>query len=487
MTTETRATPGSIEWANKHFKGAFSTDKRRKRRVIEFAAKMKDSPGKSIPQLCETSYDVKATYNLLKHNESRPYLLQRGHLNMVKDQIQKPGTYLLIEDDSEFSWNWKDPIEGLGPSGDFRDGQQGFMLHTTLALAWQDSEAFQQTKRPPLEALGIADQQYYTRKPGKKKTERKQGAPDSLEIKETDAWFHSMKHIGAKPEDSSIRWIRVCDRRADIFEQFEYADILGYDFIIRSAQDRALENMEVGSGACKLSNYIEKMPVLGQVEIELRGRKKVQGRVAIANISAAQITIRPPFRKGLKRSEQKAYSCQCVYVKEAGKIPKGEQPIEWLLLSSLSINKFEDARAIVRQYTCRWIIEEFHKTLKSGLKAEELQLQHADRIYATISIMSVVAVSLVELRELVRLRPDAPVKEANISHFEVKILEKRLQREIITIKDAVLAIGRLGGHMNRKRDGLPGLITLWRGWTSLKALCEGARLVVDDNFFEKFG
>lgn len=39
-----------------------------------------------------------------------------------------------------------------------------------------------------------------------------------------------------------------------------------------------------------------------------------------------------------------------------------------------------------------------------------------------------------------------------------------------------LAVGRLGGHMNRKGDRLPGWQTLWRGMTRLATLVEGYRL-----------
>ncbi|MFP5501956.1 MAG: IS4 family transposase, partial [Candidatus Sericytochromatia bacterium] len=38
-----------------------------------------------------------------------------------------------------------------------------------------------------------------------------------------------------------------------------------------------------------------------------------------------------------------------------------------------------------------------------------------------------------------------------------------------------LAVGRLGGHMNRKADGSPGWLTLWRGMLELQTLVAGAR------------
>jgi Transposase Tn5 dimerisation domain len=50
------------------------------------------------------------------------------------------------------------------------------------------------------------------------------------------------------------------------------------------------------------------------------------------------------------------------------------------------------------------------------------------------------------------------------------------KRELKTVTDVLLALGRLGGHMNRRRDGMPGWITLWRGMKVLRLLVRGAKL-----------
>jgi hypothetical protein len=35
------------------------------------------------------------------------------------------------------------------------------------------------------------------------------------------------------------------------------------------------------------------------------------------------------------------------------------------------------------------------------------------------------------------------------------------------------ATARLGGHQNRKCDGHPGWLVLWRGWMKLQAMLDG--------------
>ena len=92
--------------------------------------------------------------------------------------------------------------------------------------------------------------------------------------------------------------------------------------------------------------------------------------------------------------------------------------------------------------------------------------------------MSVVALRLLNLRERMRRMPEAPSDESGLDSLELKILSKRLHRTLKTVRDVALAIGRLGGHMNRKADGLPGWITLWRGMLELQTLASGARLIL---------
>ena len=49
--------------------------------------------------------------------------------------------------------------------------------------------------------------------------------------------------------------------------------------------------------------------------------------------------------------------------------------------------------------------------------------------------------------------------------------------------DVALALGRLGGYLNRTRDGAPGWRTLWRGMQRLHAMAEGAALLLDAKSF----
>ena len=120
-----------------------------------------------------------------------------------------------------------------------------------------------------------------------------------------------------------------------------------------------------------------------------------------------------------------------------------------------------------------WQMEEYHKAIKTGLGAERLQLESAERLFAAIAIMSVVALRLLELRERLRRHPDAAAEQAGLHPLELEVLRVKSRSQLYTVREVALAIGRLGGHLDRKSDGLPGWQTLSHGMNTLHALVEG--------------
>ena len=68
--------------------------------------------------------------------------------------------------------------------------------------------------------------------------------------------------------------------------------------------------------------------------------------------------------------------------------------LEWLLLCDGPVSDFAQALACARQCARRWLIEDFHKTPKTGLRVEQLPLQTAARPFAALALLSVVALAL---------------------------------------------------------------------------------------------
>jgi len=473
-------------WAEKHFGEVELGDLRRDQRAVEIAAAMAANPDKSIPQIFLRPYDVKAAYGLFKRAEATPDNLQAAHRELVIEEMKKPGRYLLLEDTSEMTWPGQAPIEGLGPIGTGAEGLQGFHLHSTLAVRWrmEPPEAEHWPGRAAVEVLGLADQQYYVRQARPEGEKKNDSKAMKRRERESQLWERAGFEIGEAPAGEEVAWIRVADRGADIYEMMVSCAALGHHFVIRAAQNRSLTDEQGRAHVGKLFETARAPEALGEFKLALRARPGQAARRAEMKVSAVEVYLRSPQRPGKGAGYLPPIKCTAVRVWEE-QAPEGIEPLEWMLLTDLEVQSFAQALEVALIYSTRWLIEEFHKALKSGgTKAEDLQLETAEALFAAIAIKSVVALRLIELRERVRIMPDAPAAESGLAELELDVLRATLNRPLKTVKEVALAVGRLGGHMNRKGDGMPGFITLFRGMSKLNDLVEGVRI---SRKLKKFG
>ena len=469
-------------WVGQQLDGATLGDPRRQQRAQTIAAAMARQPGVSFPQMFERKYDIDATYAFLQRPEATPANIQAGHRQQVLQAAAAPGdTVLFLEDGSQLIWNARAPIAGLGPLGTGHKGEQGFILHSVLSVRWPGLEALEPgQRRPAVEVLGLADQQYHVRQARPPDRPKGQTRRDAVREFESQLWERAGEHLGPAP--AGVRWVRVDDREADIYEYLVSCQALGHGFVVRAAYDRKLED-EQGQAAGKLFEVARALAPLGEFDLLLRARAGQAARTARLSVACAAVRLRSPQRPGHGAGSQPPIVCTVVRVWEA-EPPEGVAGLEWMLLTDAVVERYEQALEVALQYGCRWLIEEFHKGLKTGLGAERLQLEQAGRLFAAIALMSLVALRLIDLREAVRVEPEAPAEQAGLSALELAVLRVRLKRPIGTVREVALAIGRLGGHMNRKSDGLPGWQTLWRGMKVLELLVQGVNLYEELETFQ---
>ena len=93
-------------------------------------------------------------------------------------------------------------------------------------------------------------------------------------------------------------------------------------------------------------------------------------------ISFGAVRLRAPWRPGKAVATATPVDCWFVRVWEP-ESPSGVEPLEWNLYADQPIASLEDALGAAMDYGARYLIEEFHKGLKTGLKAESLQLETA--------------------------------------------------------------------------------------------------------------
>jgi hypothetical protein len=209
--------------------------------------------------------------------------------------------------------------------------------------------------------------------------------------------------------------------------------------------------------------------------IELRARPGRAARLAQVEVRSMAVGLRGPERRGGAGAE---LSLNVVEVRELG-APPGVEPLDWLLLTSLPCTTWPEVQRVVQCYAARWIVEEYHKALKTGAGVEESQLEKAYRLETLIALLAIVAVRLLNAKLLARACPDQPVEEQSFGPEALRILAAKFGRpqEGWTCRSTLVAVARLGGFLARRHDGWPGWQTLWRGWHRLMWMCQGLELL----------
>jgi hypothetical protein len=230
-----------------------------------------------------------------------------------------------------------------------------------------------------------------------------------------------------------------------------------------------------------LKEYVQSLPELGRFTMDVQAQKGRKARTqAEFAIRGGPILLLPPHAKHGHHGND-PLPLYVVYVAEVSQPPRGEDPIHWVLLTNEPIVDLDDAWRVVEWYERRWVVEEYHKAMKTGCRIEDLQFTAVERLEPAIALLSAVALTLLNLRDTSR-RPDASTRQADTlfapEYIEVlSVWRYGKLRNDLTVHDFFFALARLGGHQNRKSDHRPGWLVLWRGWMKLQLMFDGYLVV----------
>ncbi len=148
-----------------------------------------------------------------------------------------------------------------------------------------------------------------------------------------------------------------------------------------------------------------------------------------------------------------------------------------MLLTTEVVEDVFMAATILRWYTYRWRVEDYHKILKSGCRSERYRLA-AVGMKTLLGFLSVIAVELLQITYLYRTQPDAPASTI-LNSVQLEVLKAKVRPKLaplLTVAWAVEAVAYLGGYLEHRRQTPIGIQVLWRGWLKLHDLCEGWQL-----------
>jgi hypothetical protein len=441
-------------------------DKRLNKRCEKLLESFGCHPDQSIPVACGGWDETMAAYRFFSNKSVTHEKILEPHKESTIKRMQREKVVLLAQDTTEVNYTGRKKIEGLG----FLQGeyQQGFYMHPMLAVT------------PEKVCLGVVDNYIWTRSSlGKRNKSRWKDIKD----KESYCWLrgYNVANEVARSMPGTML-VTVGDRESDIYELF--AEGLKEEnrayWIVRSQHNRNLVK-SCGKAKDKLREEILNLPVISEAEFYLATNKKRKGRLVKQEIRIGKVKLKAPRKKNriLEDAEINVVFC-C----EKG-APVGEKPIEWLLLTNVPIDSKERAEEIVQWYVCRWQIEVYFRTLKSGCLIEELQLEDGERIKACLGLYMIVAWRIMYVTMVGRICPDISSEviftKAEWQAAYVATKKKSPPKESPPLNEMIKMVGQLGGYLNRKGDGEPGAQAIWIGIQRLRDIAFGWQISQEAN------
>lgn len=448
------------EWARQQWERVQLGDKRRNRLAVEMGWRMAENPEASLPQQMGSWGKLKAAYRILNNAAISLTALLEPHRQQTLQQARAEAVVLFPEDTTELDYTAHGSTSGLGPIGDGRG--RGLLLHSTLAVV-----------PAARQVLGIAHAEVVLRQAKEAKQPKWRQTPEG------QVWQTSATAVGSPPE--GVMWVHVSDCGSDIYEYLTTCQRQGKQFLIRVYRNRQLVWDEVSQTKEeeRLLDYARQLPAqpTSDYEVNVAATAKQPARTAHLVLSWGQVWIAPPQQAPASIRKQGPIHAWVVRAWEPNP-PEAVEPVEWILLTSCPVTTLAQAQQIVDWYACRWLCEDFHQCLKTGCRVEHSQLDDGADIQRLLGFAIPLAARLLQLRQAVRCVPHAPASE-HVEPLLVSLLAKHLHKhaETMTIAEFWRDVAQLGGHLGRRRDGMPGWRTLWRGWKLLSSWAVGAQLL----------
>lgn len=437
-------------------------DTRRTARVQRLARAAAELPGAGFPKMVKSDSELEGVYRFLRNEAVKASDVLEPHIAETMKRARQAPLCLIIHDTTEFEFKG-DAREGLGFTS---SKQQGFYGH--FALAVLPGEA-----RVPLGVCGLEDFKRTKRKSKLRKPHSYYTAQDPN--RESLRWFRMLDAVEDRRE--GFECIHIMDREGDIYDLMAAAIDRGARFIIRGDKERALAN-----DAGYLQDVLKQIEprVYRKVDISPRfatkrhhtipKRRKITRKARTAKLAIGSTTVELR-RPKTGHSPLTSIKVNVVYVWEK-RPPRGEDPIDWLLVTTEPVKTKKQLLAVVDNYRARWSVEDLFKSLKTGCGFEKRQLESYRALTNALAVFSVVAWRLLLARSLARTEPNARATSA-FTPVQLTILQHRLNlpTSLTTVRQAFLALAQLGGHI--KNNGDPGWLVLGRGLEELLILEAG--------------
>jgi hypothetical protein len=427
-------------------------DARHAKRLATLLTQLSEQPVSSIPSACHGWAETVAAYRFLANPSVGFAEILSGHKEATLERLRRQEVALLVQDTSFLNYGTLQAKEGVGTVKERTCDE--YLLHLTVAFT------------PERVNVGVLGAKLWQRPEQPVGRERKR---KPIEEKESYRWLEGYA-LACEVQHACAETVvvSVADCEGDIQEWF--LEAMGRpsgaraEFLIRAKCNRRLAS---GAAQQYLWEELQAARPLGRMTFKLSRQADRPSRRVTLTVTARPVTFNGARRPGGRLPSVQVWA---VYATEL-KPPKGEEPIEWLLLTSLPVAGFAGACTVVQWYRCRWEIELFFRVLKQGCQIERLRLETDHRLLNAIAIYLIIAWRIHTITMTARAYPQALCE---------MVFERREWQTIYTmqyhchppaqpppLRDMVRALAQLGGFLARTGDGEPGIKSIWQGYQRL--------------------
>lgn len=449
-------------WAFEEFGSAKLGRIDRTRRVVRMAAQFADRPSAIIAAAMAPGADLEGAYRFVENEHIEPAeMAAAAYRATVKRVGHAPLAYVPI-DGTSLQISDRERTKGTGPIGARTFPARGFQVMSALAVT------------PDGVPQGLCAQAWWSRE---EQAATREASKRKVEDKETKYWLEVIKQVRTAFEKSSCTpWLQL-DRGGDAWPVLLAAHAPNCWLTVRASYSRRIHSHD-DSERQYLWPVVSRSAPLGYYSVEVAAGPSRRARNAVLTVRATEVTL---SLRNHQTKVRKPVRIWAVMAQETERSAGNETPLEWMLLTTFPADTFEAACHVLYGYTQRWRIEEFHRAWKSGAcNVEDTQLESERGIRALSVLLASVATRLLRMTYLARTAPNLPASvEFDPSEVRAAALlnrKRRVRIDKVTIGMITLWIAEIGGYINRKSAGPPGLVVLTRGMRSVAATARALRV-----------
>jgi hypothetical protein len=455
-------------WAREEFAYLEVPDQRLKPRALRMVQRAMERGGGRICDVFSNAAERQGAYDLLEGGRVSGEALgaAMGRAS-VERSVEEDFVFVPI-DGSSIQVVDRDRSTDLGLVGTYSNNARGLQVVSALTVSASGT------------SLGVCAQTWWAR--STKRRPRCHSTYRPVNERESRHVVQTIQQVHQRFDGLECRPWMVIDRGGDatvILDELVQKDAL---FTVRASWNR-----RVRSGSKRyLREVMAKTSAQLRYDVHVPAGHQRAKRTARVAVRAATVQLNVEHDWQAKRENP---TVNVVWVREL-RPPHGEKPLDWMLYTSAPIATPEQIQLVVRSYTMRWRIEDFHKTWKSGhccVEATQLRSVAAVKTWATM--LAAVAARVERLKHLARTEPDAPAT-VELSALEIEAL-KRLKTQqkkktetvgpgVPSISVAVRWLADLGGYTGKSSGGPPGSTTIGRGLEDVSVAARLLKSLRDD-------